>query len=238
MRSGSPRRSKSPKMRAKSPKRRAKPQGKKSGFTVSNLILEGVSASTERHRMSLAALKKALQAGGYDVARNNARVLLTIRRLVANKALVQNKVTSGSFKFRETPAGFKAPAGTRGALLGLKSPRGATRHWSRGRTKQHPVEEDQRRFIPLRSKTNPLLFGPADAAATEEPAPPSLSGHDHLLDFRNIRATRACNTVKVTRSSRRPKTTDSFSPSSATDCTKLSSSPLSSPHSSPSHLLP
>ncbi|CAB1439942.1 unnamed protein product [Pleuronectes platessa] len=52
--------------------------------------------------------------------------------------------------------------------------------------------------IPLRSKTNPLLFGPADAAATEEPAPPSLSGHDYSLDFRNIRATRARNTVKVT----------------------------------------
>ncbi|CAB1461036.1 unnamed protein product [Pleuronectes platessa] len=49
--------------------------------------------------------------------------------------------------------------------------------------------------IPLRSKKNPLLFGPADAAATEEPAPPSFSSHDYSLDFRNIRATRACNTV-------------------------------------------
>ncbi|CAB1426140.1 unnamed protein product, partial [Pleuronectes platessa] len=52
--------------------------------------------------------------------------------------------------------------------------------------------------IPFRSKKNPLLFGPANAAATEEPALPSLSGHDYSLDFRNIRATRACNTVKVT----------------------------------------
>ncbi|CAB1437107.1 unnamed protein product [Pleuronectes platessa] len=59
-----------------------------------------------------------------------------------------------------------------------------------------PTEKND--VIPLRSKTNPLLFGPADAAATEEPAPPSLSGHDHSLDFRNIIRTRACNTVKVT----------------------------------------
>ncbi|XP_062248980.1 protamine-like protein [Platichthys flesus] len=103
-RSRSPRRSKSPKMRAKTPKRRAKSQRKKSCFSVSNLILEGVSASTERHGMSLVALKKALQAGGYDVARNDARVLLTIRRLVANKALVQNKGTSGPFKVnKNTP---------------------------------------------------------------------------------------------------------------------------------------
>ncbi|CAB1414961.1 unnamed protein product [Pleuronectes platessa] len=48
--------------------------------------------------MSLAALKKALQAGGYHVAGNNTRVLLTIRRLVANKHLVQKKGPSGSFK--------------------------------------------------------------------------------------------------------------------------------------------
>ncbi|CAB1460427.1 unnamed protein product [Pleuronectes platessa] len=109
-------------------------------------------------------------------------------------------------EFREAPEGFKTPAGTLGPLLGLKSPGAdhqileprAKASFCRRRTKQHPVEEDEQRFIPLRSKKNPLLFGPADAAATEEPAPPSLSGHDYSLDFRNIRATRTCNTVKVT----------------------------------------
>ncbi|XP_053289194.1 protamine-like protein [Pleuronectes platessa] len=91
-------RAKSLMMRAKSTKRRAKPQRKKSGLTVSNLILKAVSASTEPHGISLADLKKVLQAGGYDVARSNARVLNTIRRLVAKKALVQITGTSGSFK--------------------------------------------------------------------------------------------------------------------------------------------
>ncbi|CAB1413495.1 unnamed protein product [Pleuronectes platessa] len=68
-------------------------------------------------------------------------------------------------------------------------------HTDTGRTCNLHTKND---VIPLRSKTNPLLFGQADAAATEKPAPPSLSGHDYSLDFRNIRATRACNTVKVT----------------------------------------
>ncbi|XP_053295174.1 protamine-like protein [Pleuronectes platessa] len=98
-------RSKSPRLRAKSPTRRVKLQREYSGYTVSNMILEAVSASKERHGISLPALKKALQAGGYDVARNNARVLLTIRRLVASKYLVQKKGPSGSFKVNK-----KAPA--------------------------------------------------------------------------------------------------------------------------------
>ncbi|XP_019958255.2 protamine-like protein [Paralichthys olivaceus] len=92
---------------AKSPKKRAKSQRKKSGPTVSDLILKASSASTERGGMSLAAVKKALKAGGYDVEKNNARVLMAIRRLVANKSLVQIKGTgaSGSFKLnKKTPA--------------------------------------------------------------------------------------------------------------------------------------
>ncbi|CAB1426635.1 unnamed protein product [Pleuronectes platessa] len=95
--SRSPSRSKSPRLRAKSPTRRVKLQREYLGYTVSNMILEAVSASKERHGISLPALKKALQAGGYDVARNNARVLLTIRRLVASKALVQKK---GQIKYK------------------------------------------------------------------------------------------------------------------------------------------
>ncbi|CAB1444388.1 unnamed protein product, partial [Pleuronectes platessa] len=73
-----------------------------------------------------------------------------------------------------------------------------------GVTAVHPCRSA--RFIPLRStsstslkrsKTNPFLFGPADAAATKEPAPPSLRGHDHSLDFWKIRAPRASNTARV-----------------------------------------
>lgn len=90
---------------AKSPKRRAKSQKKKTGPTVSDLILRAASASTERGGVSLAALKKALNAGGYDVVKNKARILIAIRRLVANKSLVQTKGTgaSGSFKVNKKP---------------------------------------------------------------------------------------------------------------------------------------
>uniref|UniRef100_A0A667XIW2 Si:ch211-103n10.5 n=1 Tax=Myripristis murdjan TaxID=586833 RepID=A0A667XIW2_9TELE len=85
---------------AKAPKKRSKSVRRNTGPTVSDLILKAVSASKERGGMSLAALKKTLQAGGYDVVKNKARILIAIRRLVANKALVQTKGSgaSGSFK--------------------------------------------------------------------------------------------------------------------------------------------
>ncbi|XP_029296612.1 protamine-like protein [Cottoperca gobio] len=90
---------------ARSPKKRAKFQRKKTGLTVSDLILEAASASSERGGVSLAALKKALKAGGYDVVKNRARIVTAIRRLVASKSLVQTKGTgaSGSFKLNKKP---------------------------------------------------------------------------------------------------------------------------------------
>ncbi|XP_039658013.1 protamine-like protein [Perca fluviatilis] len=90
---------------AKSPKKRAKSQRKKTGPTVSQLILKAASASTERGGVSLAALKKALKAGGYDVVKNKARILMAIRRLVASKSLLRTKGTgaSGSFKLNKKP---------------------------------------------------------------------------------------------------------------------------------------
>ncbi|XP_034728998.1 protamine-like protein [Etheostoma cragini] len=90
---------------AKSPKKRAKSQRKKTGPTVSELILKAASASTERGGVSLAALKKALKAGGYDVVKNKARILIAIRRLVASKSLLRTKGTgaSGSFKLNQKP---------------------------------------------------------------------------------------------------------------------------------------
>lgn len=90
---------------AKSPKKRTKSPRKKTAPTVSDLILKALSASTERGGVSLVALKKALKAGGYDVVKNRARILIAVRRLVANKSLVQTKGTgaSGSFKLNKKP---------------------------------------------------------------------------------------------------------------------------------------
>ncbi|XP_028668014.1 histone H1-like [Erpetoichthys calabaricus] len=98
---------------AKAPKKKAssKPK-KKTGPSVSDLIVKAVSASKERHGLSLAGLKKALTAGGYDVEKNNARVKLSVKSLVSKGSLVQTKGTgaSGSFKINKKQAEAKEKA--------------------------------------------------------------------------------------------------------------------------------
>ncbi|XP_036383846.1 histone H1-like [Megalops cyprinoides] len=90
---------------AKTPKKRSS-KPKKTGPTVSDLILKAVSASKARSGVSLVALKKALAAGGYDVVKNNSRIKLALRRLVTKGDLVQVKGTgaSGSFKISKKQA--------------------------------------------------------------------------------------------------------------------------------------
>ncbi|KAM7322714.1 hypothetical protein ACRRTK_018219 [Alexandromys fortis] len=92
-------------------KRRRKKPGlaaarKPRSFSVSKLIPEALSTSQERTGMSLAALKKALAAAGYDVERNNSRIKLALKRLVNKGVLVQTKGTgaSGSFKLSKKAA--------------------------------------------------------------------------------------------------------------------------------------
>ncbi|XP_064794780.1 histone H1-like [Oncorhynchus masou masou] len=89
---------------ATTPKKRSKP--KKTGPTVSDRILKVVSASSDRSGVSLAALKTSLAASGYDVVKNNARLKLAVRRLVAKGYLLQPKGTgaSGSFKINKNKA--------------------------------------------------------------------------------------------------------------------------------------
>ncbi len=84
----------------KAPKKKSAVKAKKAGPSVGDLIVKAVSASKERSGVSLAALKKALAAGGYDVEKKNSRVKLAIKSLVTKGTLVQVKGTgaSGSFK--------------------------------------------------------------------------------------------------------------------------------------------
>uniref|UniRef100_A0A8C4X2L6 Histone H1 n=1 Tax=Erpetoichthys calabaricus TaxID=27687 RepID=A0A8C4X2L6_ERPCA len=91
---------------AKAPKKKTNSKPKKTGPSVSELIVKAVSASKERHGLSLAGLKKALSAGGYDVEKNNARVKLAVKSLVSKGSLVQTKGTgaSGSFKINKKQA--------------------------------------------------------------------------------------------------------------------------------------
>nr|QBI56899.1 histone H1-like protein [Apareiodon cavalcante] len=75
----------------------------KAGPSVGELIVKAVSQSKERSGVSLAALKKALAAGGYDVEKNNSRVKIAVKSLVTKGTLVQTKGTgaSGSFKLNK-----------------------------------------------------------------------------------------------------------------------------------------
>ncbi|MBN3293435.1 H15 protein, partial [Polypterus senegalus] len=87
---------------AKAPKKKKtslKP--KKTSPSVSDLIVKAVLASNECHGLSLARLKKAFAAGGYDVEKNNIRVKLAIKSMVSKGALVQTKVYCKLAKWQE-----------------------------------------------------------------------------------------------------------------------------------------
>ncbi|XP_014027979.1 histone H1 [Salmo salar] len=113
---------------ATTPKKRSKP--KKTGPTVSDRILKVVSASSDRSGVSLAALKKSLAASGYDVVKNNARLKLAVRRLVAKGYLLQPKGTgaSGSFKINKNKAVAKKKRPTKNKVkkVGAKKVRRAS----------------------------------------------------------------------------------------------------------------
>ncbi|NXM84426.1 H110 protein, partial [Oenanthe oenanthe] len=85
---------------------------KPAGPSVTELITKAVSASKERKGLSLAALKKALAAGGYDVEKNNSRIKLGLKSLVSKGTLVQTKGTgaSGSFRLSKKPGEAKEKA--------------------------------------------------------------------------------------------------------------------------------
>ncbi|CAM4494869.1 histone H1-like [Lepidochelys kempii] len=99
---------------AKKPKKAAggSKARKPSGPSVTELITKAVSASKERKGLSLAALKKVLAAGGYDVEKNNSRIKLGLKSLVSKTILVQTKGTgaSGSFKLNRKPGETKEKA--------------------------------------------------------------------------------------------------------------------------------
>nr|XP_006219011.1 histone H1.1-like [Vicugna pacos] len=107
---------------------------KPAGPSVSELIVQAVSSSKERSGVSLAALKKALAAAGYDVEKNNSRIKLGLKSLVNKGTLVQTKGTgaSGSFKLSKKvasveakPSAVKVAAKTKGTGA-AKKPKKAT----------------------------------------------------------------------------------------------------------------
>ncbi|XP_056308324.1 histone H1 [Danio aesculapii] len=109
---------------AKAPKKKAASKPKKMGPNVRDLIVKTVTASKERHGVSLSALKKALSAGGYDVEKNNSRVKTAVKALVLNGTLVQTKGTgaSGSFKLNKKQAEPKKKPAAKKTAVKAKKP--------------------------------------------------------------------------------------------------------------------
>ncbi|CAL8385551.1 unnamed protein product [Gadus morhua 'NCC'] len=106
---------------AKATKKKPAAKPKKVGPSVGELIVEAVSASKERSGVSLPALKKSLAAAGYDVEKNNSRVKVAVKSLVAKGTLIQTKGTgaSGSFKVSKEA---KKPAAKKAAAPKVKKP--------------------------------------------------------------------------------------------------------------------
>ncbi|XP_055262958.1 histone H1.4-like isoform X2 [Moschus berezovskii] len=99
---------------------------KSSGPSVSELITKAVAASKERSGVSLAALKKALAAAGYDVEKNNSRIKLGLKSLVSKGTLVQTKGTGASGSFKLNKAAATGEAKPKKAAGAAKKPKKAT----------------------------------------------------------------------------------------------------------------
>ncbi|XP_016408058.1 histone H1-like [Sinocyclocheilus rhinocerous] len=101
----------------KAAKKKSAAKRKRTGPSVGELIVKAVSASKERSGVSLATLKKALAAGGYDVEKNNSRVKIAVKSLVTKGTLVQNKGigSSDSFKLNKKQAEIKTKPANKAA---------------------------------------------------------------------------------------------------------------------------
>ncbi|MBZ3869984.1 Histone H1.3 [Sciurus carolinensis] len=103
---------------------------KASGPPVSELITKVVTASKEHSRVSLAMLKKALVAPGYDMEKNKSRIKLGLKSLVSKGTMVQTKGTGtlGSFKLNKKLASGEAkPKTEKAGTAKAEKPAGAAK---------------------------------------------------------------------------------------------------------------
>ncbi|XP_064332079.1 histone H1.4 isoform X2 [Camelus dromedarius] len=120
-------------------KKARKPAGatkrKASASPVSELITKAVSASKERSGVSLAAMKKALPAAGYDV--KNSHIKLGLQSLVNKGTLVQTKGTGASGSFILNKKATTRHAKPKAKKVGTANPKkaaGAVKSKARGAT--------------------------------------------------------------------------------------------------------
>nr|XP_061804698.1 protamine-like protein [Nerophis lumbriciformis] len=131
-------------------------QRKKTGPTVSILILNAISSYDAPRGVSLVALKKVLKAHGYDVARNRARIRLALRRMVAKKVIVRTrgKGVSGSFKLNpRPPSGRRRRANKGGGRNKRRRRKGKRRKSQARRARRRRSRRGRRRATPARKKS-------------------------------------------------------------------------------------
>ncbi|KAM9811099.1 histone H1.5 [Neosynchiropus ocellatus] len=120
--------------------------------SLTNRIMDIVSASTDRTGMSLAALKRSLKDGGYDVEANKSKIRGAVKRMLSNQSLVQTRGAgaSGSFKLNTNP-----PTSGRDRPTTKKRPAKSAKAASRGRSARASTSDespDRRRPAGKRSK--------------------------------------------------------------------------------------
>ena len=74
---------------------------------AADLIVKALAGSKARGGTALDALMEAMQAGGYDVQKNKATILLNLKRGVASQCLAQVK---GSYRLNKAKVVVVAPA--------------------------------------------------------------------------------------------------------------------------------
>ncbi|XP_041039869.1 histone H1-like [Carcharodon carcharias] len=110
--------------------------------TMAGHILEVVASSRERRGLSLAGVKKALSATGYDVPQINSRVNQAVQRLVTEGSLLQTGGTgaSGSFKVnRQQLEGQSHPAAAPTPTRKARGWQGRAAAGHKGKMKRSPA---------------------------------------------------------------------------------------------------
>ncbi|KAM9822886.1 protamine-like protein [Syngnathus typhle] len=144
---------------------------KRTGPTVSILILNAISSYGGSRGVSLVALKKALNASGYDVPRNRARIRLALRRLVARNVIMRTrgKGASGSFKLNPKPPGARKKGAVRAERRPKKKRRRAqSRARGKGKAKGKRRKAQGRRAKRGRSRRRRKKATPARKRSTKK----------------------------------------------------------------------
>ncbi|XP_067830038.1 histone H1-like [Heptranchias perlo] len=145
------------KRKKKKRQRRPYRRQRKKGPRINDLILQALSARKQRGGLSLASLRGALLANGYDVEKNKTQLRTAVRGLVRNGSLVQTKgkgrgAAGGYLKLSKrqkqknnnNKAAIKPRAGVKAKKETAKK---------KGRTKNPPKKRTEKKATPRKTQT-------------------------------------------------------------------------------------